>query len=192
MQQLANGQISWKEFDFKHLRFEAGMDGYNAVANFARQPTVEISDHGRAYLDDLIAADSRWGIDLAIDSPEERRNAIHFRNGETPPADLVDHVINDNYYARECTDEESRCALVSIVLRRNGETDWLFMFDGEHSRDWQLYKRANDKWQRAGRISPWGKRNNNAFDNVFNGDYLTPEPEWLDLDAGGGPMSIND
>jgi hypothetical protein len=130
------------------------MDGYNAVSNFAKQPTVEISDHGHAYLADLIAADNRWAVELAIDSPEERRNAIRFRDSEIPPPDLVDHIIDDNYYARECSDEENRCALVSIVLRRNGETDWLFMFDGEHNRDWQLYQHKNDEWQRAGRISP--------------------------------------
>lgn len=192
MQQLHSGQISWKEFDFKHLRFEAGIDGYNAVADFASAPSIEISEHGLAYLNDLLAATNSWDIDLAVESTEEKRDAITFRDGETPPQGLVDRIINDNYHARECTEEESRCALVSIVLRRNGETNWLFMFQGEHNRDWQLYQQENGKWQRAAWLNPWGKSNNNAYNNVLNGNYRTREPEWLDLDAGGEPISVSE
>lgn len=195
MQQLHNGHVDWKDFDFKHLRFEAGIDGYKAVQDFTRSPTVELSDHGKAYLDDLLAADNRWSVELSVDSPEERRKAIHFRENEIPPKGLVEFIVNDNYWAGECTQGENRCALVSITLRRSGKPDWLFMFQGERNRDWALYNKAHqtggdEKWEKVGELNPWGKQHSNAFDKVFAGDYKATEPAWLDLDPGSGPISV--
>lgn len=190
MQRLASGQITWQDFDFKHLRFSAGMQGYNAVVAFKANPSVELSEHGHEYIQEILDSENRWDEKLDATSYSQHKSAITLKDDVTAPEGLIDYILEHDYHADDCHEEANRCALLEVTLRRNGEPDWLFMFQGEHNRHWRLYQKIGDAWQQVGQLNPYNKQNRDAFDQVLEGHFDTAEPEWLDMMINGQRIKV--
>lgn len=195
MHRLTSGETTWQALDFKELRFNSGIQGYNAVVAFNDNPGkensgIELSEHGQRYLQDIIDSQNSWDTTLSSTSESEQRLAMILQDGVTVPEGLIDFILEQHYNARECSDAANRCALIQVALRRNGEPDWLFMFDNKHSKSWLLYNQVNGNWQNVAQLNPYGANNRNAFDSVLKGEFGTAEPEWRDMTVNGERIKI--
>lgn len=192
LKRLANHEVTWQELDFKTLRFETGKQGYQAVKNFLAKPPVELSEHGKQYLSELLASNSPWETKATPRSRDELIAAVTFRDGESPPPELLDYLIEQYYGFNHCQDEETRCALVQVTLRRNGEPSWLFMRHAEHEEDWRLFEIKDGEWQQIAQLGNYGARPLSAYQSIVDKRYEIAEPAWLDLKIGDRQFGVKD
>lgn len=192
LERLKADEVSWQEFDFKYLRFETGMRGYQAVADFLANPSVELSEHGQLYIQQILNANSRWENETSPYSREALIAGISLRDGETPPDELFDFLIDQYHNFARCREADIRCAIVEVALRRDQTSSWLFMLHGEYDQDWRVYEVRNGAWAQIAQLGNYGDRSLSAFEKIFNGEYDIIEPTWLDIQVDGKRFSIHD
>lgn len=192
LKRLNNSEVTWQELDFKNLRFETGKQGYQAVKNVLANPSVALSEHGQQYLQELLASNSSWETKATPHSREELISAVTFRDDESAPDELLDYLIEQYYGFNRCQDDGTRCALVQVTLRRNGEPSWLFMLHAEHEEDWRLFETRDGKWQHIGQLGNYGTRSLSAYQSIVDKTYDTAAPVWRDLKIGDQQFGVKE
>lgn len=191
LKRLSDGEIEWQDFDFEHLRFDAGLSGFRAVEDFAANPTVELSEHGRTYLSALLAAENSWEVDVDVMSDESKMGAIISSPGVIVPEGLKAAILQHSYVVEYCVTDSNRCGVVPVQLSRNGQQDWLFIYENGDYSDLVIYRNSENGWQPVTTLSGTAD-GETLFDSIMSGDFQVVEPQWLDIEVGGQRFHSSD
>ncbi|ALN61612.1 putative membrane protein [Lysobacter antibioticus] len=187
---LRDGRVAAEDFDLKHLRFDSGRRGYEALLALRTDPKFAAAAE-KAELERVIALKDPWVYDSEHpDKLPKTLTALRQRIKSAPGADAPDPtwlqvVLDRKLSTPDCLDEHSECLLLTPDLDRDGRNDYLLCSTQKYSARCFVYALEHGTWIKIG-DSHVGAEFDAIESALRKGDVRPVPRRWADYQFGEG------
>lgn len=187
---LHDDRIAAEDFDLRHLRFDSGRRGYEALLALRKDPKFATAAE-KAELERVIKLDTPW--DYLANRPDKSPKTLaavrqHIKpapGADTPDPAWLQIVLDGKLFTPDCLGEHAECLLLTPDLDRDGRNDYLLCNTNRYGASCFVYAFENGAWIKIG-SSYLGDRFEAIQPALRKGDVRPVPRRWADYQFGEG------